>query len=126
MHRSVGAAGDRSDDFACTLRLAGAQPRMHAGVAVCSGPVTYVPQAADTRESVDRAVFDGLRRMTPLRRLQIAAGASRALHRLSVAGLKLRFPDASDDELARRAGAIRLGAKLTRQAFGRDAEAWIE
>lgn len=71
-----------------------------------SGLVTsYVPQARDTSEAVDRAVFDGLRKMTPLQRLQIAARASRALHRLSIAGLRQRHPEADEQELHRRAGA---------------------
>jgi len=64
--------------------------------------------------------------MTPLRRLEIAARTSRALHRLSVAGLRLRHPNASEAELARRAGALRLGPELTRKAFGDEAEAWLE
>jgi hypothetical protein len=74
----------------------------------------YVPQASDVSEAVDRAVFDGLRQLTPLQRLQIAVAASRALHRISVAGL------------SRRAGALRLGAEPTRMAFGPAAEAWLE
>jgi hypothetical protein len=86
---------------------------------------SYVPQAQDVSEQVDRAVFEGLRRMTPLQRLQVAANASRALHRLSVAGLRLRYPDASEEELFRRAGAVRLGPELTRWAFGATAEAWL-
>ena len=86
----------------------------------------YAPQARDTREAIDRAVFEGFRAMTPLRRLEIAANASRALHRLSVAGLRLRYPDASEEELFRRAGAIRLGRKLTLMAFGPEAESWLE
>jgi hypothetical protein len=86
----------------------------------------YVPQADDVAEATDRELFDGLRRLTPLQRLQIAARASRALHRLSVAGLRVRFPDASEEELARRAGALRLGPELTRSAFGSAAEAWLE
>ena len=86
----------------------------------------YVPQANDVAEATDRALFDGIRQLTPLQRLQIAARASRALHRLSVAGLRLRFPDASEEELARRAGAMRLGPELTRWAFGPAAEAWLE
>ena len=75
--------------------------------------------------AVDRAVFEGFRAMTPRQRLRIAANASRALHRLSVAGLRLRFPDASDEELSRRAGALRPGPELTRLAFGAAAEAWL-
>ena len=87
---------------------------------------SYVPQSSDTSEAVDRAVFDGIRGMTPLRRLQIAARASRALHRLSVAGLRQRYPDATEGELSRRAGALRLGRELTLKAFGPMAEAWLE
>lgn len=86
----------------------------------------YTPQSSDTSEAVDRAVFDGLRALTPLQRLQIAVRASRALHRLSVAGLRLRYPDASEEELGRRAGALRLGRELTTLAFGAEAEAWLE
>ncbi len=86
----------------------------------------YAPQSRDTSEAVDRAVFEGIRAMTPLRRLEIAANATRALHRLSVAGLRLRYPDASEQELFRRAGALRLGRELTLMAFGPEAESWLE
>ena len=86
----------------------------------------YVPQADDVSESMDRFMFDGIRQLTPLQRLQIASRASRALHRLSVAGLRLRFPAADADELFRRAGALRLGPELTRMAFGSAGEAWLE
>jgi hypothetical protein len=85
----------------------------------------YVPQADDVSEAVDRTVFAGLWTMTPLQRLQIAARASRALHRLSLAGLRLRFPDADEEMLFRRAGALRLGPELTRRFFGPAAEAWL-
>ena len=44
----------------------------------------YSPQASDTNENVDRAVFDGLRRMTPLRRLEIAARAGNAFSRRGI------------------------------------------
>ena len=54
----------------------------------------YMPQESHVAEAVDRAV--------------IAVRASQALHRVSVAGLRLRFPDASDEELDHRAGALRL------------------
>lgn len=91
-----------------------------------SGVPPYVPQSCDTSEAVDRVVFEGIRRMTPVRRLEIAAGASRALHRLSVAGLRLRHPEATEEELFRRAGALRLGRELTLSVFGPQAEAWLE
>ena len=85
----------------------------------------YAPQASHVSEAVDRELFAGFSRMTPLQRLQLAVNASRALHRLSVAGLRLRFPAATEEELHRRAGALRLGPELTRLAFGPAAEAWL-
>ena len=87
---------------------------------------SYVPQARDVAVSVDRAMFDGIRAMSPVERLRSASRASRALHRMSVAGLRVRFPEADDEELCRRAGALRLGRELTILAFGSQAEAWCE
>ena len=51
--------------------------------------------------------------------------ATQALHRVSVGGLRLRFPEADDEELERRAGALRVGADLMRRVFGDAAEAWL-
>ena len=87
---------------------------------------TYVSQARDVAERVDRAMFDGIRAMSPVERLRSASRASRALHRTSVAGLRLRFPEADEEELFRRAGALRLGRELAVLAFGPGAEAWFE
>ncbi|MHC5063135.1 MAG: hypothetical protein ACYTG5_04070 [Planctomycetota bacterium] len=87
---------------------------------------TYKPQARDTREAIDRQVFEGFRAMTPLQKLELASQASKALHRLSVAGLRMRYPEASEEELFRRAGALRLGRELTLLAFGPEAESWLE
>ncbi|MCR9246253.1 MAG: hypothetical protein NXI31_14575 [bacterium] len=86
----------------------------------------YKPQASDTTEAIDRLVFDGFRAMTPAERLELAAAASRSLEQLTIAGLRIKYPNAADEELRRRAGAIRLGPELTRRAFGDAAEAWLE
>lgn len=85
----------------------------------------YVPQASDVSEAVDRALFDRLRLLTPQQRLQIAVRATQALHRLSIAGLRQRFPNASEEELQRRAAALRVGPELMRRVFGAAAEAWL-
>lgn len=85
----------------------------------------YVPQSDDVAEAVDRALFDRLRLLTPVERLQMAVRATQAMHRLSVAGLRLRFPDAGEAELHRRAGALRVGPELMRRVFGEAAEAWL-
>jgi hypothetical protein len=86
---------------------------------------TYRAAAADPSEAVDRLVFEGWRAMTPVERLRLAACASAELARLAVAGLRLRYPDAREEELQRRAGALRLGRELTLQAFGPEAAAWL-
>lgn len=85
----------------------------------------YRPQATDTSEAVDRLVFEGFARMTPTERLALCARACRDLRHLTIAGLRLRFPTASEEELARRAGALALGRELTLRVFGPDAEAWL-
>jgi hypothetical protein len=86
----------------------------------------YLPQSDDVSEAVDRALFDRLRLLTPLERLAMAVRATQALHRLSVAGLRLRFPAASEAELERRAGALRVGPELMRRVFGSEADAWLD
>lgn len=87
---------------------------------------SYRPQASDTTVAVDRFVFEGLRRMSPAERLELAAAASRSLEQLAVAGLRSRFPAAAEEELRRRAGALRLGPELTWRAFGAAAAAWAD
>lgn len=85
----------------------------------------YAPQASDVSEAVDRALFARLRLLTPVQRLQMAVRATQALHRLSVAGLRLRFPNATEDDLQRRAAALRAGPELMRRVFGAAAEALL-
>ena len=85
----------------------------------------YVPQASDVSEAVDRAMFEHLRSLTPTQRLRMAVRATQALHRLSIAGLKARFPNASEDELRHRAAALRVGPEWMRRVFGSAAEAWL-
>jgi hypothetical protein len=64
--------------------------------------------------------------MTPSERLQAVTAACLAAHRLQTAGLRLRYPTASDDELARRAAARRVGRESLLRFFGAEAEAWLD
>ena len=93
-------------------------------------PPAYLQQgqrlASDTAESIDRLVFDGFREMSPSARLRSASQSFRAIEKLSIAGLRHQYPDASEEELRRRAGARRLGRELTLRAFGPEAEAWLD
>jgi hypothetical protein len=98
---------------------------MPSRLAILGAVSDYVPQASDVSEAVDRELFARLRLLTPAQRLQMAVRATQAMHRLSVAGLRLRFPTASEDELQRRASAQRVGPELLRRVFGEAAEAWL-
>lgn len=86
----------------------------------------YRPQSSDTSVHVDRLVFERLRVMTPQERLSMAAAASRAVSRLSVAGLKLRYPEESDRDLHLRAGMLRIGRELAIRLYGEAAERWFD
>lgn len=85
----------------------------------------YRSQAEDTPPDIDRMVFARLREMTPAQRLQIAADATRAVHELSLAGLRLRHPHADDEELHMRAAALRNGRDCMLRFFGESALAWF-
>ncbi len=87
---------------------------------------TYRPQSEDCSEAMDRLVFEKVRAMTPLQRLEAASAAFRAAERLLLAGLREQYPDASEEELRRRAGARRLGREETLRWFGSQAEAWLD
>ena len=63
--------------------------------------------------------------MTPAERLRTAMRARAAMLRMNLAGLRIRYPGASEDELRRRAGALRLGRELTIWAFGPEAANWL-
>lgn len=84
----------------------------------------YLPQADDVAEPIDRALFERLRQLTPLQRLRMTVRATQAVHRLSVAGLRLRFPEASEQELQLRAAALRVGSEWMARVFGATAQAW--
>ena len=84
------------------------------------------PQSNDASVGIDRLVFDGLRAMTLAARLQLACEMTRAAAAMTLAGLRLRYPNASELELHRRRGARRLGRELTLRTYGPEAEAWLD
>lgn len=86
----------------------------------------YRPQSEDTSEAVDRMVMEGFAEMSPAERIQLAIDAWNAMVQLSIAGLRMQYPTASEEELQRRAGARRLGRELTLRVYGKEAEAWLD
>ncbi|MGE3172760.1 MAG: hypothetical protein AB7O97_09040 [Planctomycetota bacterium] len=85
----------------------------------------YRPQSDDTHPDLDRMTFDRLAAMTPEQRLQVCAELCRAAERVSVAGLRLRYPQADEHELQMRAAALRLGRETMVRFFGARANTWL-
>ena len=80
----------------------------------------YQPQSRDTSEAADRIQFDLLRRMTPNERAQRMAELTRMVQQLAFAGMRARYPEATDDEIWLRLAAQRLGRETMRKVYGWD------
>ena len=86
----------------------------------------YRPQSSDCSVAIDRVVFDRIRAMSPGERLRGVALACLAAERLQIAGLRLQYPSADDEELRRRAAARRVGREFLLRFLGVEAEAWLD
>ncbi len=65
------------------------------------------------------AVLLRLWRETPAwRKLEMMEGLNRGARQLALMGLRLRFPDASPEELRRRLASILLGEELASRVYG--------
>ncbi|MEW6320108.1 MAG: hypothetical protein AB1635_03360 [Acidobacteriota bacterium] len=84
------------------------QPASHPRMAVLS---------ADTTADVERRQIEAWRRLSPVERLRLVSDATRAVTDLSLAGIRRRYPQASDRECFLRLAAIRLGVDTTRRIY---------
>jgi len=67
----------------------------------------------------ERVQFDCYRSMTPQEKLENILDLCRAGREWSLAGLRLRHPAASDEELELREACLRLGPELAHKVYGR-------
>ena len=72
---------------------------------------------ADTTGEIEQRQVEGWRRLSPMERLQLVSDTTRAVMDLSLAGIRRRYPHASERECFLRPAAIRLGADTTRQIY---------
>jgi hypothetical protein len=75
----------------------------------------------DTSAEADRVYFELLGRMTPQEKLQRAVDLTLAVQRVAFEGLRLRYPNATDDEIWLRLAARRLGREKVLEIYGFDA-----
>lgn len=103
------------------LLVAHAQPeKVHPEVA--GGRADYGHNEAmlsplDTSEHVARLQQDLWRDMSPLAKLQLASGLTLAARELCLAGIRSRYPGASEHEVTLRFALITLGADLAAKAY---------
>ena len=75
-------------------------------------------RVTDTSADAAKVQYRVLRAMSPSRKLALVEDANRTARQLAFAGIQLRFPDASEDERARRLMDLVLGKELAGRAFG--------
>ena len=75
-------------------------------------------QSPDTSPEAEQVLIELLRRAPAWRRLQLADRLSATVRSLSMAGLRVRHPGASDVELRRRFADIHLGPELAAKVYG--------
>ena len=75
-------------------------------------------QSVDTSPESEKVLIEMLRRTPIWRRMQLADQMSATARQMSMAGLRLRFPDASEKEVRRRFADLHLGPELAEQVYG--------
>jgi hypothetical protein len=85
--------------------------------ASCGGGVESGVLAADTCREAERVQIDLWRRMSPLEKARAVSEISRAVQELSLAGIRLRHPEASERECMLRLAVLKLGRTLAVQAY---------
>lgn len=78
------------------------------------------PSLGDTHPHVRRVLVERMRELSIAERAEHIGSSFLAGEELVRAGLRLRYPDASDAEVRVRAGALRIGDELARRAFDWD------
>jgi hypothetical protein len=73
--------------------------------------------SADTAVEIEDRQIDAWRRMSPAERLQVVRDATRAVTDQALAGIRHRYPHASERECFLRLAAIRLGADTVRRLY---------
>jgi len=83
--------------------------------------VATLPQrtlSRDTTPDAEAVQLDIFRKMSPRRKLQLMEKANRNAREMALAGLRLRHPDADEEELFRRLMDLTLGEELAERVFG--------
>lgn len=73
---------------------------------------------SDTRPEMEALQIRLLRQASPAQKMALLASLNDAARTIALAGLRLRFPSASEAELQRRLADLLLGEDLARKVYG--------
>lgn len=73
---------------------------------------------SDTHPEAERVLIQLLRQAPVWRKMQMLGDLNQTARQLALAGLRERFPEASESELQRRLADLLLGSELAKQAYG--------
>ena len=80
------------------------------------------PLARDTRPTAEKVWIEGLGRMSLREKARVIEALHRAAWAMALEGVKLRHPEAGEEEIRLRLGALRIPRELMIRAFGWDPE----
>jgi hypothetical protein len=72
----------------------------------------------DTSPDAEAVQLEILRRMPPWRKLELVEGMTQTVYALLLAGLRERYPRATEEELRWRRAALVLGRDLATRVYG--------
>lgn len=81
------------------------------------GLVEPAPLSADTSAEIERRQIARWRAASPAEKLAVVSGLTAAAYRLSLAGVRQRYPDATPREHFLRLAIVTLGPDLARLAY---------
>lgn len=87
-------------------------------------PSGYRTQSPDTSFDVERILIEAYRRMSPWEKAQRIAELVQAVDTLALAGIRDRYPEASERECRLRLAALRLDRETMMLAFAWDPAAY--
>ncbi len=73
---------------------------------------------SDTDPAAERVLIQPLQQVPVWRKMQMLGDLNQTARRLALAGLRARFPEASELELQRRLVDLLLGPELAKRAYG--------
>ncbi len=74
--------------------------------------------SSDTPPEVEAIILERMRQMSGLEKWRMVAELNAAVRAMAMAGLRQRYPRASEAELRRRLAGLLLGEELATRAYG--------